>query len=82
MAHDLYTQFDTGAPQSNIYEKDTTLRALGLDIKKAVIDDMRYVERIDFILDGNRIKTTMIKIYSFKNNSLLIKHEFFSHLSH
>ncbi len=64
LAHHFYMQFDTGAPHSYIYENDLkSLRAIGLDLKEVVKDDARYVERLDFILDDNHIKASMVKIY-------------------
>lgn len=64
LAHNFYMQFDTGAYDSFIYENNLkSLRAIGLDIKEVVKDDVRYVENLDFILDDNHIKASMIKIY-------------------
>ncbi len=64
LAHHFYMQFDTGAYDSYIYENDLkSLRAIGLDIKEVVIDNARYVEHLDFTLDDNHIKASMIKIY-------------------
>lgn len=76
LKHQFYMQFDTGAPQSIIYEKQlNSLRAIGLDIKEVVIDETRYVERLDFMLDDNHIKASMVKIYpnyghSFDKNTV------------
>lgn len=64
LAHHFYMQFDTGAYDSFIYGNDLkSLRAIGLDIKEVIKNDIRYVESLDFILDNNRIKASMIKIY-------------------
>lgn len=64
LSHRFYMQFDTGAPHSFIYGNDLkSLRAIGLDIKEVVKDEVRYVENLDFILDGNHIKASMIMIY-------------------
>lgn len=76
-AHHFYMQFDTGAPHSFIYEKDlNSLRAMGLDIKEVIKDEARYVESLDFMLDDNHIKASMIKIYpnyghSFNKNDTI-----------
>jgi len=59
----LFMQFDTGSPYSFIYENDlNSLRAIGLDIKEVVKDETRYVEDLDFLLGGNQMKASMIKI--------------------
>ena len=77
LAHNFYMQFDTGAPNSTIYEKQLiSLRAIGLDIKEVVKDDIRYVKSLDFILGDNHIKASMIKIYpnygySFNKNDTI-----------
>jgi hypothetical protein len=64
LPHNFYMQFDTGAYDSFIYGNNLkSLRAIGLDIKEVVKDDVRYVESLDFILGGNHIKASMIKIY-------------------
>lgn len=64
LAHHFYMQFDTGAPHSFIYGNDLkSLRAIGLDVKEVIKDEVRYVENLDFILDDNHIKASMIKIY-------------------
>jgi len=64
LLHRFYMQFDTGAYDSFIYGNDLkSLRALGLDIKEVIKDDVRYVESLDFMLDNNHIKASMIKIY-------------------
>ncbi|MEM5564999.1 hypothetical protein WNY78_07780 [Psychroserpens sp. AS72] len=63
LAHHFYMQFDTGSPHSFIYEKDlNSLRSIGMDINEVIKDDARYVEHFDFVLDGNHIKASMIKI--------------------
>ena len=62
--HNFYMQFDTGAYDSFIYEKNlNALRAMGLEIKEVTNDDGRYVERLDFMFGDNQIKASMIKIY-------------------
>ena len=64
MAHQFYMQFDTGSPFSFIYEHQLhTLRTLGLNIKEVVKDEERYIEELNFIMDENHIKASMIKIY-------------------
>ncbi|WP_456437143.1 hypothetical protein [Psychroserpens sp.] len=77
LAHQFYMQFDTGAPHSFIYENDlNSLRTIGLDVKEVVKDEERYVENLDFILDDNHIKVSMIKIlqdygHSFDKNDTI-----------
>lgn len=62
--HNFYMQFDTGAYDSFIYEHNLkSLRAMGLDIKEVVKDNVRYVEQLDFRFGDNHIKASMIKIY-------------------
>jgi len=79
LAHNLYMQFDTGAYDSFIYGNDLkSLRAIGLDIKEVVKDDVRYVESLDFFLGDNHIEASMIKIYpnyghSFDKNDTITK---------
>ncbi len=64
LSHRFYMQFDTGAYDSFIYGNDLkSLRAMGLDIKEVIKDDVRYVKNLDFMLDNNHIKASMIKIY-------------------
>jgi len=70
LTHHFYMQFDTGAPHSFIYEKDlNSLRTIGLDIKEVVKDEVRYVESLDFMLDDNHIKASMIKILPNHGNT-------------
>jgi len=77
LAHNFYMQFDTGAPHSFIYENDlNSLREIGLDLKEVIKDEERYLESLDFILDENHIKASMIKIYpnyghSFNKNDTI-----------
>ena len=79
LAHHFYMQFDTGSYDSFIYGKDLkSLRAMGLDIKEVIKDNVRYVESLDFILGSNHIKASMIKIYpnyghSFDKNDTIGK---------
>lgn len=62
-AHQFYIQFDTGAPHSYIYENNLkSLRALGLDLKEVTKGEERFVEQLDFVLDNNHIKASMIRI--------------------
>ncbi|BAO76979.1 hypothetical protein [Winogradskyella sp. PG-2] len=63
LAHQFYMQFDTGAPHSFIYENDLkSLRALGMDIKEVTKGEERFVEQLEFKLDDNYIKASMIRI--------------------
>ena len=77
LAHQFYMQFDTGAPHSYIYGNNLeSLRAIGLDIKEVVKEEVRYVESLDFMLGDNHIKASMIKIYpnygsSFEKNDTI-----------
>lgn len=65
VTHQIYMQFDTGAPTSFIYEKALkSLRKIGVEIKEVVKDKERYVADLDFVLGDNHIKASMIKIYS------------------
>ena len=64
LTHQLYVQFDTGAPTSFIYEKALiSLRKTGIEIKEIIKNNERYVAQLDFVLGGNQMKATMIKIY-------------------
>jgi hypothetical protein len=65
LAHQFYMQFDTGAPHSFIYENDLkSLRAIGMEIKEVIKGKERFVEQLDFELDDNHIKASMIRILS------------------
>ena len=64
LKHNLNMQFDTGAPDSLLYEKDIiSLRALGVEIKEVQKDGLRFVESIDLILGGQPVTLSMIRIY-------------------
>ena len=70
LAHHFYMQFDTGAYNSHIYENDlNSLRTIGIELKEIVKDEARYIESLDFILDDNHIKASMIKILENYGNS-------------
>lgn len=72
LTHHFYMQFDTGSPNSYIYENGlNSLRAFGLEIKEVVKDEARYVENLDFILGDNHIKASMIMIYPNYGNSFV-----------
>ena len=79
LAHHFYMQFDTGAPHSFIYENDLkSLRAIGMDIKEVTKGEERFVEQLDFILDDNHIKASMIRIlgdygHTFGKNDTISK---------
>lgn len=79
LAHHFYMQFDTGAPHSYIYENDLkSLRALGMDIKEVTKGEERFVEQLDFMLDDNHIKASMIRIlnnygHTFDKNDTISK---------
>lgn len=70
LKHNLNMQFDTGAPDSFLYEKDIiSLRALGIEIREVKKDGFRFVESIDLILGGQPITLSMVKIYPNYGNS-------------
>lgn len=70
LAHRFYMQFDTGSPFTFIYEKDViSLRKMGLELKEVVKEEGRYIEKIDFILGENHVKSTMLKILPNYGNS-------------
>ncbi|WP_400079093.1 hypothetical protein [Winogradskyella sp. R77965] len=79
LTHQFYMQFDTGAPHSFIYENDLkSLRAIGMDIKEVTKGEERFVEQLDFILDDNHIKASMIRIlgdygHTFGKNDTISK---------
>ncbi|RNC87009.1 MAG: hypothetical protein ED556_06180 [Winogradskyella sp.] len=79
LSHRFHLQFDTGAPHSYIYENDLkSLRALGIDIKEVEKNGDRFVEQIEFQLDSNNIKASMVKIlpnygHSFDKNDTISK---------
>ncbi len=63
LAHKFHMQFDTGAPHSFIYENDLkSLRSIGVDIKEVKKGEERFVKQLDFMMDENHIKVSMIKI--------------------
>jgi len=69
-SHRFYMQFDTGSPDTYIYEKDLkSLQRIGLDIKVIEKEEAKYVESLDFDLGGNRVKATMIKILQNYGNT-------------
>ncbi len=78
-AHQFYMQFDTGAPHSFIYEKDLkSLQALGLNVKEISKGNERFIEQINFSLDDNQIKASMIRIlpnygHTFDKNDTITK---------
>ncbi|WP_296381431.1 hypothetical protein [Winogradskyella sp.] len=70
LAHHFYMQFDTGAPHSFIYENDLkSLRAIGIDIKEVTKGGERFVEQLEFVLDDNHIKASMIRILGNYGNT-------------
>ena len=59
----FHMQFDTGAPDSYIYENDLkSLQAMGLHLKEVEKDEERYVESLEVVLGGNHMKITMLKV--------------------
>ncbi|MEM8527502.1 MAG: hypothetical protein AAGG68_22870 [Bacteroidota bacterium] len=63
LPHHFYVQFDTGSPDSYIYEKSlNSLQQIGLKAKILEKEDAKYVENLHFTLGGNSIKASMIKI--------------------
>lgn len=63
LSHHFYVQFDTGSPDTYIYEKDLkSLQQIGLDIKVIEKEEAKYVESLAFTLGGNHMQMTMIKI--------------------
>lgn len=79
LTHQFYMQFDTGAPHSYIYENDLkSLRAIGLNIKEVTKGEECFVEQLDFVLDDNHIKASMIRIlgdygHTFDKNDTISK---------
>jgi len=66
----LNMQFDTGAPDSFLYEKDIiSLKAFGVEMKEVQKDGFRFVESIDLILGGEPVKLKMVKIYPNYGNT-------------
>lgn len=64
LEHNLNMQFDTGAPNSYIYENDLiSLRKLGHDIKEIKKDGARFVENLEIEMGGQQISLSMIMIY-------------------
>jgi len=64
LQHNLNLQFDTGAPNSYIYERDlSSLRKLGFDINEVKRDGLRFVESLDIKLGGEPVTLSMIQIY-------------------
>ncbi|WP_115463073.1 hypothetical protein [Winogradskyella aurantiaca] len=64
LEHNLHVQFDTGAPNSYIYEKDLiSLRKLGCYIKEIKKNGARFVENLEMELGGQQISLSMIMIY-------------------
>ena len=64
LAHNLNMQFDTGAPDSFLYEKDlNSLRNLGYEIKEVTKDGFRFVESLESIMGGESLTLSMVKIY-------------------
>ena len=63
LPHQFHMQFDTGAPHSFIYENDLkSLQTIGIDIKEVKKENERFVEQLEFRLDDNLIKASMIRI--------------------
>lgn len=57
-------QFDTGSPDSYIYENClNSLRKLGVDIKEIKKDGYRFVDTLKLTLGGENITLSRIKIY-------------------
>ena len=70
LSHKFYMQFDTGSPNTFIYENDLkSLKRVGLNFKEIVIEDERYVQNIKFVLGGNNINASMIKILDGYGNT-------------
>ena len=70
LEHNLYMQFDTGAPDSFFYEKDLiSLRKMGYDIKEVSKDGIRFVESLNLNLGGKPVNLSMVKIYPNYGNT-------------
>lgn len=67
VSHQFYLQFDTGSAFSYIYENALkSLREMGLPLNEVVIDDERYVKKLEIVLGGN--KTTISNLKILKNH--------------
>ncbi|WP_298899787.1 hypothetical protein [uncultured Psychroserpens sp.] len=79
LKHQFYMQFDTGAPHTYIYENDLkSLRDIGIDIKEVSKGEERFVEQLEFKLDNNHIKASMVRIlddyvHTFGKNDTISK---------
>ena len=70
LQHNMYMQFDTGAPDSFLYEKDLiSLRNLGFDIKEVKKDGFRFVKSLKLNMGGKPVTLSMVKIYPNYGNS-------------
>lgn len=70
LEHRLHFQFDTGAPDSYIYEKDLqSLAKLGYSFKEVKKDGYRFVESLELTMGGSVVTLSMIKIYPNYGNS-------------
>lgn len=70
LEHNLNMQFDTGAQDSFLYEKDLiSLKKLGYEFKEVVKDGFRFVENINLKLGGASVTLSMIKIYPNYGNT-------------
>jgi len=63
LPNNFYFQFDTGSPDSFIYENELkSLKDIGLNIKEVLKDEKRYVENINLLVNGNKMNVSMIRI--------------------
>ncbi|GAA4280275.1 hypothetical protein [Gaetbulibacter aestuarii] len=70
LEHNLYMQFDTGAPDSFFYEKDLkSLRNLGYAIEEVQKDGFRFVKSLKLKLGGQPVTLSMVKIYPNYGNT-------------
>ncbi len=73
-SHKFYMQFDTGSPYTYIYENDLkSLKNIGVAYKEVIKDDERYVKNLNFILGGNHINASMLKILENYGNTFTKK---------
>lgn len=70
LQHNLNMQFDTGAPDSFLYEKDLiSLRNLGYTFEEVEKDGFRFVKSLKLTLGGKPVTLSMVKIYPNYGNT-------------
>ena len=74
LEHNLNMQFDTGAPDSFLYENDLqSLRKLGYEINEVEKDGLRFVESLELLLGGKAVTLSMVRVYPNYGNSFTKK---------